>query len=244
MSKDNQANTDTDTTLRLDKYVSKTTGLSRKQSHIAIRKSRVTVNGELVRQSAQLVNIRDTVTLDDEVIEPPLHRYFLFHKPEGLVCANKDNRNPTVIDEFYDEPRYEDLQCVGRLDIDTTGLLLVTDDGQWNHRITHPNYHCTKSYYVDFEGELPKNASDKFAEGIFLADDKKRTEPATFDQLSEHEINLHIQEGRYHQVKRMMHAIGCEVLQLHRYQIGGLVLDEDMPPGTYRRLTDEEVALF
>lgn len=233
-----------DEKLRLDKYISQSTGLTRKQSYKAIRAQRVRVNGEIIRQSAEQVFINDQIELDEQIIDPPLSRYFMYHKPAGLVCANKDNRNPTVIDEMFLEPRYESLQCVGRLDIDTTGLLLITDDGQWNHRISHPNYQCIKRYYVDFEGSLPDNAEQKLSEGIFLQKEQVRTEPATIERLSDHEVNIFIQEGRYHQVKRMFHALGCEVQLLHRYQIGNLVLDADLPEGEYRPLTAKEVAQF
>jgi 16S rRNA pseudouridine516 synthase len=229
---------------RLDRYLSQSTGISRKVIHKILRDKLVTVNGEITKSASLSVSSVDTIIFDGEIIAAPAPRYFLYHKPKGLVCANKDRRYPTVIDEFEAEPRFQDLQCVGRLDIDTTGLLLVTDDGNWNHRISHPNHKCNKYYYADFEGTLPENAIEKCLQGIYLTKEKLRASPATLEPLSDHEANICIQEGRHHQVKRMFHALDCEVIELHRYKIGELCLENDFPVGEYRPLTVEEVALF
>jgi 16S rRNA pseudouridine516 synthase len=165
----------------------------------------------------------------------------MMNKPAGVVSATKDHSNPTAIDLIY-EHRNDQLQIAGRLDIDTTGLLLITDDGQWNHIVTSPRTDCKKIYLVELENPVGEDYQRKLEAGIALEGEKRRCLPATMEVIDEHHIRLTISEGKYHQVKRMMTSLGNEVVSLHRMQIGGIELDSELGPGDYRPLTDEEIA--
>ena len=232
--------------MRLDKYLSNSTGLSRSQVKRLIRDQQVQVNGQLQTNPAQAVSESDQIQLAEQTIAAPEPRYFMFHKPLGVVSATKDRDHATAIDYFYDEPRPEQLQIAGRLDIDATGLLLVTDDGQWNHRVTSPKKHCVKTYLAELADPVLEteqaNWQAKFNKGIWLNNEKRRTQPATIEFLDACQIRLQISEGKYHQVKRMCAALGNKVDALHRIAIGDILLDEELAPGEYRELSPAEVA--
>ncbi|MDP5036592.1 MAG: 16S rRNA pseudouridine(516) synthase RsuA, partial [Alishewanella sp.] len=206
--------------MRLDKFICDCTGLTRSQAGKNIRQGLVTVNGEVVKQAARQVLAADSVTLDDQPLQLIGLRYFMLHKPAGYICANDDPEHPTVF-TLLDEPLVERLHSVGRLDLDTTGLLLLTDDGQWSHRLTAPKHHVPKTYRVWTADPIPTEAIAQFAEGIMLRNEKDATKPAELVIVDECEALLTIHEGRYHQVKRMFAALGNKVEQLHREQIGG-----------------------
>lgn len=227
--------------LRLDKLVSQVTDLSRAEAKRAARQGRISVNGEVVSDPAQKVLESDTVMLDGDSLQEPGPRYFMLNKPLGYVCATKDSEHPTVLD-LIDEPNKQKLHIAGRLDIDTTGLVLITDDGQWSHRITSPRHHCEKTYYALLAEGIDDSAIEKFAKGIWLNNEKKRTKPAKLEILYRNEVRITISEGRYHQVKRMFAALDNRVLELHRERVGDIVLDEDLPEGEYRALTSEEIS--
>ena len=228
--------------MRLDKYLSNATDLSRAEVKRLIRKGLVAIDGEPVTSPAFAVAEHAEVELDGSVIATPGHRYFMLHKPTGYVSATKDSEHPTVLDLIF-ESRSEQLQIVGRLDIDASGLLLITDDGQWNHRITSPRHQCEKIYLAEVAEPLGDELVAKFAEGVWLDGEKRRTEPALLEILSKHSARLTITEGRYHQVKRMFAAAGNRVTALHRERIGHIELDPALEPGDYRPLTAEEIKL-
>jgi len=250
-------------TMRLDKAVSQVTDLSRSDVKRAAKAERITVNGEIVTDPSTKVAETDTLCLDGEPLLEPGPRYFMLNKPQGYVSATKDSEHPTVLD-LIDEPNKHKLHIAGRLDIDTTGLVLLTDDGQWSHKVTSPRHHCDKTYYAQLAERIGEDAVEKFAKGIWLRDDKiagndfaprsgpkdrtqgrvrqnKRTKPATLEILFANEVRLTISEGRYHQVKRMFAALGNRVLELHRERIGDIHLDADLQEGEYRPLTPEEI---
>ncbi|GAB3485016.1 pseudouridine synthase [Marinomonas epiphytica] len=229
--------------MRLDFYLSHVTALSRKAAKIAAAKERVTVNGVVVKKANHAVQENDLVCLDGESLAWPSEGYYLLHKPAGYVCANTDADHPTVLDLLSDH-RGQDLNIVGRLDMDTTGLLLLTTDGQWLHRITSPRNACPKRYRVTLAEPIDANAIASLETGVMLNGEDKPTLPAKVESVNEKEIYLTIQEGKYHQVKRMLAAVGNKVLQLHRDQIGALCLDETLLEGEYRALTEQEIALF
>ncbi|MCF4008789.1 16S rRNA pseudouridine(516) synthase RsuA [Rheinheimera sp. UJ63] len=229
--------------MRLDKFICDCTGLTRSQAGKNIRQGLVTVNGEVVKQAARQVLAADSVTLDDQPLQLIGLRYFLLHKPAGYICANDDPEHPTVF-TLLDEPLVERLHSVGRLDLDTTGLLLLTDDGQWSHRLTAPKHHVPKTYRVWTADPIPTEAIAQFAAGIMLRNEKDATKPAELVIVAECEALLTIHEGRYHQVKRMFAALGNKVEQLHREQIGGLALPDDLAEGEYRLLTEMELQLL
>ena len=165
----------------------------------------------------------------------------MLNKPHGYVCSTDDPDHPTIL-YFLDEPVAHKLHAAGRLDIDTTGLVLMTDDGQWSHRITSPRHHCEKTYLVALESPLAEGTAELFAKGVQLHNEKDLTKPAVLEVITPTEVRLTISEGRYHQVKRMFAAVGNHVVGLHRERIGDIQLDESLAPGEYRPLTEAEIA--
>jgi len=226
--------------MRLDKYIAQTTDLSRALVKLALRNKRVMVNGEQAKDASLHIAPTDTVQLDGEALSPVGPRYFMLHKPLGYICATIDEDHPTVL-ELLDEPNKKILHIAGRLDIDTTGLVLITDDGQWNHRVTSPRHECQKTYYVTLANELVSDAEEKLQAGLLLNSEKHLTKPATLERLYSNEVRLTISEGKYHQVKRMFAALDNRVTELHRERIGDIVLDNSLAVGEYRRLTEAEI---
>ena len=229
--------------MRLDKFLAHTAEMTRQQAQRAVRGGDVCVNGAVVKQAAQPLCNTDVVTLNGSVLQAVQPRYFMLHKPMGYVCANSDGHHPVVLD-LLREPRRDSLQVVGRLDIDTTGLVLLTDDGQWNHRVTAPTSHRKKSYCVQLAEPLPVDAEKQLCDGVLLDGEKKLTKPAQLFLLDDErlQVRLVINEGKYHQVKRMFAAVGNRVVGLYRESIGNVVLDAALAVGEYRALTPEEVA--
>lgn len=227
--------------MRLDKYISNATDLSRTDAKRMIKNEQVTIDGEIASNPAQKIGDDQMVAIEGSTINMAQNRYFMLNKPVGVVSVTKDHNNPTAISLIY-EHRSEELQIAGRLDIDTTGLLLITDDGQWNHRLTSPRSDCAKIYQVELAEPIGENYHTQLAEGVLLDGEKHRCLPASMEQVDSHHLNLRIAEGKYHQVKRMFAALGNHVVSLHRHQVGDIVLDPDLEPGDYRPLTDAEVA--
>lgn len=226
--------------MRLDKFIGHTSDLSRARIHILIKQGAVSVNSELAKKGAQQISEQDTVTLNGERLLPATTRYLMLNKPLGYICANIDGEHPTVLDLIH-EPNKRTLQVVGRLDIDTTGLVLLTDDGQWNHRITSPRSECAKVYRVATAEPISTLTTESFNKGILLHGETKLTLPAQLQQLDSHTALLTINEGKYHQVKRMFAALGNRVTELHRENIGNIQLDPTLKPGQYRALDPDEI---
>lgn len=234
--------------MRLDRFVSHATGFSRSEAQRAIRAGTVKVSNLVVREGSTPVPPDACVELEGEPIALPRPAYLMMHKPAGYVCAREESRHPTVLDliappagRFQLRPA---LQIVGRLDLDTTGLLLLTTDGDWNHRITSPRGECAKTYEATLAAPLEQEALLQLQSGVMLRADEKPTRPSHVERLDETRVIITIHEGRYHQVKRMFAAVGNHVVSLHRSQIGSLRLDPALPPGSYRSLTPEEIHLF
>ena len=206
-----------------------------------VRAGSVSVNNVLIKKADQKILATDLVTLDGETVSLPQPRYFMLHKPAGYVCANRDSEHPVVLD-LINEDGIEDLQIAGRLDIDTTGLVLITDDGAWNHRVTAPTRLCRKTYCVTLHDQLTLDAAEKLRSGVLLSGEKRPTLPAELFFIDDKCIRLSIHEGKYHQVKRMFAAVGKHVVALHRESIGDVVLDASLMPGQYRPLTSIEIA--
>ena len=227
--------------MRLDKYISNATDLSRTEVKKLIRAEQVTIDDQVASTSAQKITTEQIVAIDGSPISGLSKRYFMMNKPRGVVSANKDRFNPTALELIF-EHRSEQLQIAGRLDIDTTGLLLITDDGHWNHRLTAPRSECKKTYAVALKNPVGANYAKRLSAGITLEGEKRRCRPATMGVIDDYHIHLTISEGKYHQVKRMMEALGNEVQSLHRFQVGEILLDPTLAPGDYRPLSDVEVA--
>ncbi|UTA49333.1 16S rRNA pseudouridine(516) synthase RsuA [Simiduia sp. 21SJ11W-1] len=227
--------------MRIDRWVSQATDLSRKAVQAAIKAGRVCVDGKPVNSPAFPVRAEDQVSLDGEHLKAPGARYFMLHKPAGYLCATVDAHHPVVLD-LLDEPNKHGLQIVGRLDLDTTGLLLITDDGRWNHRITSPRRACEKTYLASLAEPLSESAPALFKAGILLKNETHPTRPAEVQSLPNNQCRITISEGRYHQVKRMLGAVNNRVTALHRERIGAIALDPQLAEGQYRPLTPEEIA--
>jgi len=227
--------------MRLDKFISQVTDYSRKDVKKLLKDGVVTLDGDPVADPARHISAAQTVMIGDQILTAAKPRYFMLNKPKGYVCATKDSEHLIVLD-LLNEANKDKLQIAGRLDIDTTGLVLITDDGQWNHAITSPRKECNKRYYVCTADDIDPETQKKFANGVLLDGEKNRTKPAVLDLVFANEARLTISEGRYHQVKRMFAAVGNRVVELHREQIGGIALDPDLGEGEYRPLTDEEIA--
>ncbi|WP_409523754.1 16S rRNA pseudouridine(516) synthase RsuA [Nitrincola sp. MINF-07-Sa-05] len=229
--------------MRLDKYLSQATDYSRKEVKRLIHAYTVTVNGEVERDSGRHITPEDEVVMDGINLSAPSTRYLMLYKPEGVVCSTDDPTHPTVIG-LIDLPKPELLHIAGRLDVDATGLVLLTDDGKWSHRITSPRHKSPKRYLVTTAEPIEESAIAKFEQGLWLKGEKMRTKPAGLKIFDPHSAEVTLHEGRYHQVKRMFASLGNRVITLHRASIGSIVLDEALEPGEFRHLTEEEVLSF
>ncbi len=227
--------------MRLDKYISNATDLSRTDAKRLIKNAVVTIDDVIANNPAQKIGADEIVAIEGSAINRAQSRYFMMNKPAGVVSVTKDHNNPTAIGLMY-EHRSDELQIAGRLDIDTTGLLLITDDGKWNHRLTSPRSDCAKIYAVGLAEPIAADYQEKLATGVLLDGEKHRCLPASMEQIDDHHLTLSIAEGKYHQVKRMFAALGNHVVSLHRFQVGNICLDTELEPGDYRPLTELEVA--
>lgn len=227
-------------TMRLDKLLGHGGWGTRKEIKEYCKKGYVTVNGDVCRKSDEKVNpATDTIAVKGEPVLYEDALYIMMNKPEGVLSATEDFHGMTVIDLVDTKDGKCRLFPVGRLDKDTTGLLLLTDDGKWSHSITHPKKHIDKVYYATVEGTIRPDIDDVFQQGIVL-DDGLHCLPARCRIMGPSKLSITVQEGKFHQVKRMCKAVGLTVQTLHRHSIGGLVLDEGLSPGAYRRLTEKE----
>ena len=231
--------------MRLDKFVCKSTELSKEQAIGAIHRGELSVNGEVILSEAHQVHENNSITLLDEQLKPREFRYIMMHKPAGTVCSNIDEVYPSLFRSLtIDKP--SELHIVGRLDADTTGLVLITDDGRWSFDITRPSKHCPKVYRVTLSRALSAEQASRiaaqFANGIQLQGEAELTLPATLQLISQNEVLLTLIQGKFHQVKRMFAAVGNRVVALHREQIGDVLLDLDV--GQWRYLSHDEVASF
>lgn len=225
--------------VRLDKFLSHMGYGTRNEVKNIIKNGWVTIDGETIKKADFQVKEDQTVYVDDVPVSYVRYEYYILNKPAGYVSATEDNLYPTVM-ELIPSIR-NDLYPVGRLDLDTEGLLLVCNDGQLTHELLSPKKHVLKKYYVEFEGSLPENAIDIFAQPMDL--DDFVTKPAKLEVLNQDKAYLTISEGKFHQVKRMFQKVGCEVTYLQRVCFGPLEL-KDLEIGQARALTPEEIELL
>ena len=228
--------------MRLDKFISNSTAFTRSQTKFAVRGGKVKVDGVVVKNSAQQITEESHVEYMGVVISKAEPRYIMFNKPTGVVCANKDKDHITIFDSLL-LPRIDTLHVAGRLDIDTTGLVLITDDGQWLHRITSPKHDHKKVYLVEIDSPITKDQIRILTEGVQLKKEKKRSLPAEIEIIEDQQIKMTISEGKYHQVKRMLAAVGNHVVKLHREKIADIQLDKSLKEGEWRELTEAEIAI-
>ena len=232
--------------MRLDKLLAHLNCGSRKEVQAMIRAGRVQVNGATERDPAAKVE-SDTaqVVLDGQPQQYQAQRYYMLNKPAGVITASRDARHSTVLDLFPEEIR-RGLFAVGRLDKDTEGLLIVTDDGALSHALMSPSRHVEKVYEATVEGELLPDAEIRFEKGLTLKDGTVCL-PARLERLTgdgAQRVRVILREGKYHQVKRMVAAVGGVVVQLRRVQLGGLRLDPALVEGAFRALTDQELTML
>lgn len=237
--------------MRLDKFLANATGLTRSQIKKSIKNGEVAVNDEPVFDVGLKINPDlDCIEFDDNEITTPQLRYYMLNKPKGVVCATKDDEHQTVLDILFESDIYdtEALKIAGRLDKDTTGLLLITDDGQWLHRVSSGKKSIGKTYIADLDRAVREDEqaqiATSFKDGILLKSELKPTKPAEVHFISDTRVEVTLHEGRYHQVKRMFAYFGFHVVELHRYKIESLILDDSLELGKARALTAHEIALF
>lgn len=242
--------------MRLDRYLAEMGCGTRTQVKKEISRGNVNINGKAALRPEEKVDPdTDRVTFQGTEISYIRYEYYMLNKPAGVVSATEDSRDGTVVGLIGERQR-KDLFPVGRLDKDTEGLLLITNDGDLAHRLLSPKKHVDKVYFARVAGEVTEEDKEAFARGVDIGDEKL-TLPAELEILRVEkeaaekgaasegmffsEIRLTIREGRFHQVKRMFQAVGKEVVYLKRIRMGSLVLDEDLKPGEYRKLTEEEI---
>ncbi len=226
--------------VRLDKFVASQSDLSRKDARIAIWQGRVCVDGQAVTKPDTAIDTNSAVTLDEKELTYKQYVYFMLNKPAGIVSATRDKSAKTVLDLLPEG--YKKFQCspVGRLDKDTTGLLLITNDGDFLHRVISPNKHIEKSYIASLDGRLQPEMITEFADGVVLADGEK-CRPAKLELMGDCQARVIITEGKYHQIKRMFGTVGLGVVKLHRERIGGLTLDKNLSGGEIMEISYEQV---
>ncbi|KAF0802961.1 ribosomal small subunit pseudouridine synthase A [Alcanivorax xiamenensis] len=228
--------------MRLDRLLSRSPLYSRRQSRLLISAGRLRVDGEVVRDTRCEVSAFQRVELDGELLQAGRGaRYWMLHKPVGVVSATRHDSHRTVLD-LLDEADKHELHLAGRLDLNTSGLLLLSNDGQWSRRITLPEQRKPKVYRVDTEQPISEDYVEVFARGLYFAYEDLTTLPARLELIGSHRARLTLFEGRYHQVKRMFGHFRNRVVALHREQMGEIRLDPDLAPGQYRALTAAEIA--
>ena len=233
--------------MRLDKYLTQVNMGSRSQVKDLVKKGLVTVNGQVEKSPERKIDeMSDVITCQGQILSYQDKVYYMFHKPAGCVSATQDHRDVTVI-EFLKHENRRDLFPVGRLDKDTEGLLLITNDGDLAHRLLSPAKHVEKCYLARLAHNITQEEIRQLTQGLDIGEDKP-TLPARFAWHTEDdresdtpEVLLTITEGKYHQVKRMFHAVNNEVTYLKRLSMGSLTLDKSLKPGEYRPLTDIEL---
>ena len=233
---------------RLDKVISNLGYGSRKDVKSFVKKGLIEVDGVVVKDNGMAIDPEKAVIkINGEEIFYRKYIYLMMNKPAGVISATHDNRDETVIDLLYVDHQVFEPFPVGRLDKDTVGLLLLTNDGELNHRLISPKWHVDKVYYAKIDKKVDQKDVEDFKNGITLDDGYKCME-AKLEIISAtnegSEIRVTIQEGKFHQVKRMFEAVGKKVTYLKREEFGGLTLDSDLEEGEYRELSDEELALL
>ena len=228
--------------IRLDKYLADMGLGTRTEVKKDIKKGRISVNGEIIKSPEYKIDTqKDAVLADGKEIAYEELVYYMLNKPQGVVSATEDRRDKTVLD-LISEKKRKDLFPVGRLDKDTEGLLLITNDGELAHNLLAPKKHVDKKYFVRLKAPLSEENRKCLEEGVDIGEDKL-TLPAQVFVLNQErdEAEIIIREGKFHQIKRMFHAVGNEVVFLKRLSMGSLVLDEALLPGEYRLLTPQEI---
>ncbi|MBR1968839.1 MAG: 16S rRNA pseudouridine(516) synthase [Clostridia bacterium] len=225
--------------MRLDKFIADGASLTRKEAREKIKKGLVAVEKKTVRDISFQVNEESSITLNNEKIKFVKYIYIMLNKPAGFVSATEDKNKSTVMDLIDPKFKRYDLFPVGRLDIDTEGFLLLTNNGELAHNILSPNKKVGKTYFVRLENDISDEDIKKLEDGVDIGD--IITKKSIVERITKNEINLTITEGKFHQIKRMAHAVDNNVVYLKRLSYGGLFLDETLEKGAYKLLDEEEI---
>jgi 16S rRNA pseudouridine516 synthase len=230
--------------MRLDRFLGNLPHLNRPQAQRLLASGEVRVDGQIIRDGLHQVREFNRIEAQQQLLQTgKAARYFMLHKPIGYVSATEHAEHPCVL-KLLNEPDTHELHLAGRLDLNTSGLLLITNDGLWSRRLTEPKSLTAKVYYVETEQAIGAEVAQVFAQGMYFAYEDLTTRPAELELLSSHSARLSLHEGRYHQVKRMFGHFQNKVLRLHRESIAGLALDPQLAPGQYRALSSAEIAQF
>lgn len=231
--------------MRLDNFLNKALSVSRSEASKIIKDKKIIVNDKIVtKKDTYIDEQKDVIKYNGEIITYKEFIYIMLNKPKGYLSATKDGKEKTVID-LIDIKR--DIFPVGRLDKDTEGLLLLTNNGKYAHYLTSPNHHVEKKYYVELEKDIKPEDIILFCEGLEIRDGKDElymTKPAKLDSITNNSCYVYITEGKFHQIKRMFEKLDNKVTYLKRVKFGEIELDETLKLGQYRELTEEEIKLF
>lgn len=224
--------------MRLDKFLANKDICTRKEARKFMKQNDILVNGVKAKAVTDKLQENDEVTIGEYTFYVNEFKYFIFNKPEGVVCANADDLHETIFDLMAFEDFQTDLFTVGRLDLDTTGLLLITNDGKFSHSLMSPKRHVDKTYHVVCRDDISDSSLEQLEEGVTIEYDYE-TMPAKTKRISSNELLLTISEGKFHQVKRMLVAVDNEVIKLSRVSIGNMTIPEDLELGEYDAYTKE-----
>jgi len=227
--------------MKLDRFISNRTAHSRQAARLLIASGRVLVGGLITHDPRHEVDQFVAISLDGQLLQAREAHFLMLHKPVGYLSATSDPQHPTVM-ELLPPDLQAQLHIGGRLDRSSSGLLILTNDGLWSRRLTEPRIKMPKTYHVTTLRPISAETAERFAAGIYMTTEQLTTSPAQLQQLGTCEARLTIYEGRYHQIKRMFHAVGNQVATLHRESMGDIVLDPALLPGQYRALTAAEIA--
>lgn len=227
--------------MRLDRFVCKSTELMKSEALEIIHAGKVIVNGEVIINEETQVHGSKTITLNGQRLQTRPFRYLLIHKPLNTICSNIDEAYPSLFN-LIDIEKISELHVVGRLDADTSGLVLITDNGSWTFNIITPSKQCKKVYRIGLSRPIAEDVAHQFKQGILLQGETRLTKPAELTIITPTEVLLTLTEGKFHQVKRMFAAVRNKVISLHREKVGSITLD--VPLGQWRHLTIDEINSF
>lgn len=234
------ANTSALNSQRLDKRISQALNISRTDVKRLLAKQQVSVEGEITQNADDIVNKFSKISVKGQLLTYEKAYYLMLNKPKGVVSATKDDKHQTVI-ELLDLPYKDKLHIVGRLDLNSTGLILLTNDSRWSEQITHPLAKVEKHYIVTVEKPITHAYITAFAQGMYFKYENSTTLPAQLEILTNHSASIKIKEGKYHQIKRMFGRFQNKVLSIHRLSVGHISLDNNLPVGYARSLSVEEI---
>lgn len=228
--------------MRIDKFISEQGSISRSDAKTMIKKGQISVNGERVKSADMKIDPeKDKITLNGKEILYRKFMYIMLNKPEGVICATRDGLSATVLELLPESLKRKGLFPAGRLDKDTEGFVFITDDGALAHKMLSPKNHIEKEYEVTLEKPYEKEYIDIFASGITIDGDEKCLPARLIPTNDPFRVNLILHEGKYHQIKRMMIAVGNRVVHLKRIRMGGIILDPSLPSGKAREITEKEI---